>query len=158
MGITLAQLDNYVGKRIADICGNGYSTPTQNHCAHFVSHALGLKLGVLCGDMAFKTRRTGASMRVDDLYNLLPFKGRWGERPAPANGVLIFVTSETNVVNGRMKNMPQKHVGIHFAGRVYNFSNTLHRVVMDPSVEHFHRKFSHTYAGGNIALYYGIPT
>lgn len=43
----------------------------RNHCAHFVSHALGLQLGTLCGDMSWKTRHTGASIRCDELYSHL---------------------------------------------------------------------------------------
>jgi hypothetical protein len=46
-----------------------------------------------------------------------------------------------------MLNVPQKHVGVHFGGRVYNFSNSQHKVVVDPSVEAFHQKFAHAYAG-----------
>ena len=40
-------------------------TETCNLCAHFVSHALGLKIGMLCGDMKYKSRGKGASIRVN---------------------------------------------------------------------------------------------
>ncbi len=157
MPITQAQLQGYVGKSIADICTTGLTSPTQNHCAHFVSHALGIQLGMLCGDMAYKTRHTGASIRCDELYNRLAQTGPWDERPAASDGLLIFVLSASHVINGTMMNVPQKHVGIYCYGQVYNFSNTQHKVVADPSVEVFHKKFKLTYAGNDISLFYGVP-
>jgi hypothetical protein len=153
---TLPALQNYVGKSIADLCCNHFSSTAQNHCAHFVSHAHGIKLGMLCGDMTFKTKGTGASIRCDELYNRLTRKGPWVEKPTVTDGLLIFVLSARNVKNGTMLNVPQKHVGIHFGGRVYNFSNSHHKIVVDPTVEAFHNKFKHTYAGGDISLFYGV--
>lgn len=70
--------------------------------------------------------------------------------------MLIFVLSAGNGVGGRMLNVPQKHVGIHFAGQVFNFSNGQHKVIVDPSVEAFHNKFKHAYAGNDISLFYGV--
>lgn len=158
MPASLSELEAYVGKPIGDICANGFSSPIQNHCAHFVSHALGLQLGMLCGDMAFKTKGTGASIRCDELFNRLTRRGAWNDKPAAADGLLVFVSSAKNVRNGTtMLNVPQKHVGVYFGGRVYNFSNSQHKVVADPTVEAFHAKFRQTYAGGDVSLYYGVP-
>jgi hypothetical protein len=154
MPITAAQLEAFVGQGIGDICSNDFSSTAQNHCAHFVSHALAIQLGMLCGDMAFKTRHTGASIRCDELYNGLKTKGPWSDKPAAADGLLIFVLASTNVVGGVMQNVPQKHVGIHFSGKVYNFSNGRHQVVSDPTVAVFHSKFKSIYAG-DVALFYG---
>ena len=156
MTVSLTDLQSYVGKSIDDICSNGFSSAAQNHCAHFVSHALGLKLGMLCGDMKFATRGTGGSIRCDELFNRLGDFGAWEDRPASDNGLLIFVLSARNMGNGVMANVPQKHVGIHFNGKVFNFSNGQHQVVADPSVEAFHNKFKRTYAGGDVSLYYGV--
>jgi len=156
MAITLAQLNNYVGKSIQSICSNGFSSPSQNHCAHFASHALGIQLGMLCGDMAFQTRKTGASIRCDELYNRLSQKGPWGDKPAMSDGLLIFVLSARNVRNGLMMNVPQKHVGIHFGGKIFNFSNSQHKVVVDLTVEAFHKKFDAIYAGDDISLFFGV--
>jgi hypothetical protein len=155
MAISPIELQTYVGKTIADICTNNFSSPSQNHCAHFVSHALGIKLGMLCGDMTFKTRKTGASIRCDELYNRLISRGPWEDKPAFADGLMIFVTSAKNVVSGAMTNIPQKHVGIHYGGRVFNFSNSQRKVVVDASVELFHAKFKNAYAGSDISLFYG---
>jgi hypothetical protein len=157
MPITQDQLQAYVGKTIAEICPNAFTAPTQNHCAHFVSHALGLQLGMLCGDMAYKTRHSGTSIRCDELYNKLSDTGPWDDKLMARDGMLIFVLAAKNVVKGVMMNVPQKHVGIYAGGKVYNFSNNQHMVVADPSVETFHKKFKLIYAGNDISLFYGIP-
>lgn len=156
MAVSQLALSGHVGQGIGDICANGFSSPSQNHCAHFVSHAHGIQLGMLCGDMAFKTRKTGASIRCDELFNRLGRRGKWADLQAPENGTLIFVLSARNVVGDRMLNVPQKHVGIYSGGQVYNFSNSQGKVVADPSVEAFHQKFKRAYAGDDISLYFGI--
>lgn len=156
MPISIAVLERYIGKSIAKICTNNFSSPSQNHCAHFVSHALGIKLGMLCGDMTYETKKTGASIRCDELYNGLTVHGPWDTKPAFSDGLLIFVLSARNVKNGTMHNVPQKHVGIHFSGRVYNFSNGKHQVVVDLTVEAFHNKFKTKYAGNDISLFFGV--
>lgn len=156
MVVSLGTLQGYVGKDIAAICNNDFTSSSQNHCAHFVSHALNIRLGMLCGDMAYKTKNTGASIRCDELYNRLTIKGSWDKKPAFSDGLLIFVLSARNVIKGRMENVPQKHVGIHCGGKVYNFSNSQHKVVADTSVEIFHNKFKHSYAGNDISLYFGV--
>jgi hypothetical protein len=55
-----------------------------------------------------------------------------------------------------MANIPQKHVGIHYGGRVFNFSNSQHKVVVDPTVAAFHAKFKRVYAGNDISLFFGV--
>lgn len=64
-----------------------------------------------------------------------------------------------------MLNVPQRHVGVHFGGRVHNFSNSQHKVVVDPSVGAFHQKSAHACAGGEdvacatirFRLRHGVP-
>ena len=153
--VSISDLQKYVGKPITDICENEFSTTKQNHCAHFVGHVMEIQLGMLCGDMKYKTRKTGGSIRCDELYNRLSQRGPWEERPTQSDGVLIFALAVHNVVNGIMLKVPEKHVGIHYAGRVYNFSNSQHKVVADVSVDAFHKKFKAAYAG-NVALFYGV--
>lgn len=156
MPISLNELQAYVGKPIGEVCKNGFSSPSQNHCAHFVSHALGIQLGMLCGDMAYKTRKSGASIRCDELYNRLSSTGPWASKPSQCDGLLIFVTSAKNVTNEIMTNSPQKHVGVHFGGTVFNFSNSQHKVIVDSTVEAFHAKFRSSYSGGDVSLYFGV--
>jgi hypothetical protein len=154
--ITANALDAYLGKPIAAICSNHYSTPSQSHCAHFVGHVLGLKLGMLCGDMAWKTRHTGATIRVDELYNGLATRGPWTEHPGHTSTQLLFVIRKAFVPANHMEDKPQKHVGICVGDVVYNYSNTHHKVVKDPSVDAFFEKFKQTYAGTDLSLYYGL--
>ena len=155
--LTLKIMESYVGKGIGDICENGFASPDQNHCAHFVSHALGLKIGMLCGDMAFDTRKTGASIRCDELFNGLSKRGNWQDAPALTDGLLLFVTSATNVRANVMANVPRKHVGIIFGGNVYNFGNTEHRVRKEPTVESFRTRLGHAYHDPAIPLFFGVP-
>jgi hypothetical protein len=156
MTITLEALRGYVGKPINDFCNTGYTKPEVNHCAHFVGHVLGLQLGMLCGGMNWKTRKIGASIRCNELYNALALKGKWEDRPAFADGLLVFVISAAQVVQGAMRDFPNKHVGIHFGGQVFNYSNTQDKVVADPSVEAFHSKFKRLYGGNDVSLFYGV--
>ena len=157
MDITLDALQAYVGKDISEICGNHFASPSYNHCAHFVSHVLEIKSGMLCGDMAYKSRRTGGSIRCDEIYNNLDETGPWGRRPPERDGIFIFVISARHMDHDIMMNVPQKHVGIYHSGKVFNFSNGKHRVVVDNSVTEFHSKFKRIYTGGDISLYYGVP-
>jgi hypothetical protein len=157
MTISVADLQAHVGKPIGDVCSNDFSSASHNHCAHFVSHALSIKLGMLCGDMKFKTRKTGASIRCDELYNALSSRGAWSDRPKQDDGILIFVLSARHVSGNVMSNHPQKHVGIHHSGEVFNFSNSQGKVVVDATVNGFLAKFKTIYAGGDISLFYGVP-
>lgn len=49
-GLGVAGVANYVGKSVEEICPFGYGRKkdNQNHCAHFVSHALNIQVGTLC--------------------------------------------------------------------------------------------------------------
>ena len=165
MPVTEADVTNYVGQGMADICSNHYDTEAQNHCAHFVAHALGIHLGVVCGDLAASAsaRHTGATVRCNELFNGLPRRGAWADRPAGASPILVFVTFQQNVTGNVMGQMPSKHVGVWFTQRVYNFSNTEHRVRFDASPDAFFTRMSDYYSSvhpnlGALALYFAVPT
>jgi hypothetical protein len=154
--IALKDLQGYVGKSIGQLCSNNYSATSQSHCAHCVSHILGIQIATLCGDMRYNTRKTGATIRCDELYNGLTRKGPWDQRPTPETGILIFCISAKSVIGGWMINVPQKHVGIYHSGKVFNYSNTLHKVVLDQSVQAFFNKLDAAYLADDIALFYGV--
>jgi len=66
--ITTALLQGYEGKNILDICGRSYDQMNKeetewesNHCAHFISHILSIRLGTLCWTEQPGGRRTAAS-------------------------------------------------------------------------------------------------
>jgi hypothetical protein len=46
--ITASDLNAYLGKNISDICDNNYVQAADNHCAHFVSHAMNYSFGYTC--------------------------------------------------------------------------------------------------------------
>lgn len=150
------QLGGYVGQSIGQICNLGFASPAQNHCAHFVSHALGINVSVLCGDMQYATRHRGATIRCNELYNNLAVRGPWSARPKSAVCLLAFVVSARNVVSNFMHDVPQKHVGIVYGSDVYNYSNTHHQVVCDKSPQMFLSRFQGLYSGGDISLFFGV--
>jgi hypothetical protein len=164
MPVTESDVFNYVGQRMGDICNNHYDTPAENHCAHFVSHALGISTGLLCGSLTANVaaRNTGATVRCNELFNNLPVRGAWASRPLNRMPLLVFVTFTQNVAGNLMGMMPSKHVGIVFAQNVYNFSNTNHIVRFDESPEKFFNRMSDTYKrahprNGDLGLYYAAP-
>ncbi|WP_419809441.1 hypothetical protein [Sphingomonas sp.] len=156
--VTQAILDDYVGKGVDNFCANGFTTAAQNHCAHFVSHALELQHGVLCGDMKYDTRHTGASMRCNELYNALTQRGAWADAPGIQDGLLLFVTLTSNVSGDTMGSAPKKHVGIVFGGKVYNFGNTAHVVRCEATVDAFKTRMGHAYGGmDKVSFFYAVP-
>jgi hypothetical protein len=147
------QLNALLGKSISQICP--YHYVLGNQCAHFVSHVLGIQFGALCS-----IRQNGTSLRCDEIYNSLVVRGPWTQAPpglAPRNQILIFVITAHEVLAGNlMTNWPRKHVGIQLNGRVYNYSNTGGRVIVDASVSHFLSKFVKEYSRDtDVSLYYG---
>lgn len=103
------QLDDYVGKSIAQICQNGYTDTGDNHCAHFVSHVLGYDFAFTCREMVKGAKSPGASLRVHDLFERCAKVGQWADLPKSVNACLIFVTDDKNVDlrNQRMRNVPR---------------------------------------------------
>lgn len=151
MGITIAQLQTFVGKDIRRICANGYAAPHDNHCAHFVSHAMGYGFGYTC-QAATSGKSPGANLRVHELFSHCSSVGRWADKPIALNSCLVFVTaaSHVDVTRKIMANVPQKHVGIFRDGTIWHYSNAHQRVVTQPPGE-----FVHHYHGSGIELFYG---
>jgi hypothetical protein len=145
-------LDNQVGKTIADYCGNHFNDASQNHCAHFVSHVLGLDAGYDC-KLHMGGVSPGASLRVHELFAACPQVGKFDS--APNATCLVFVTRKEHVDVARhsMRNHPQKHVGIFDNGAVYHYSNT-NDVVIKQTPAEFLQRFQGVYAGTQ-ALFYG---
>ena len=156
--VTKADLDTKVGKTISDFC-SVMTGASINHCAHFVSHALGITTGMVCGSMAYATRGTGASIRVNEVFNHCTDRGAWSALPAGYNACLIFVTLTSNVSTAAgstlpvMGTHPKKHIGVHLGGNVWHYSNGTDLVVCE-TVAKFETRFQGAY-GPNISLYYG---
>jgi hypothetical protein len=151
--LDVATLTALEGKTISDFCNTNYVAANINHCAHFVSHLLDLKIGMICGAMSWATRKQGVTLRVDEIYNQCAQKGLWFSKPANLLNCLAFVTPESNVNTQIMGNNPRKHIGICIGGKVWHYSNGQDKVVSD-STERFLIKFKGAY-GATTQMYFG---
>lgn len=122
MFVTQPLLDSYLDRHIDDICPTRYKA--ENHCAHFVSHVLKLKIGALCST-------TGVSIRVHEIFASCPNVEQLLECRASYAPQLVFVTGEHNVnlKKHEMVNVPKKHIGIACGQYVWHYSNAQHKVV-----------------------------
>jgi hypothetical protein len=153
--MTERNLELYLGKNIAAICPFKYVG--KNNCAHYVGHVLNLQIGILCS-LTRRKQPGRASIRVNDIYNSLTSRGLWSKKPVIGGdqNLLVFITSASHVNTvGLMNDNPQKHIGIFVGDKVYNYSNTHHRVVAD-TVDAFFAKIDAEYDDDDIALYYGV--
>jgi hypothetical protein len=146
---TATALNAFVGKHIKDICGCEFHGDAFNHCAHFVSHAMGFHFGYTCKQQTGKGK-IGANIRVHELFKQCPEVGEW--KACKATSCLVFITAASNVnlKTKVMANVPKKHVGIYLNGTIWHYSNSKRKVVTQTPEE-----FSHHYPGKNIALFYG---
>jgi hypothetical protein len=150
--ITVADLNGYLGKNISAICANNYARPADNHCAHFVSHALNYSFGYTCKMAVAGATHPGANLRVHEVFSRCLNVGRWDDKPAVLTSCLIFVTGASNVhlATKSMDNVPRKHIGIYIGGTIWHYSNSHHKVVTQVPAE-----FIKHYPGPGIALFYG---
>jgi hypothetical protein len=149
--ITQQQLSAYLGRCIADICPNGYTNDADNHCAHFVGHALGYRFGLTC-QMMGTARGASASLRVQEIFPRCPKVGVWSLRPASLAPCLVFITraSNVNLAGKVMANVPRKHIGIFLDGFVWHYSNSQRKVVRQTPAQ-----FSLHYPSPDNAMFYG---
>jgi hypothetical protein len=142
-------LNSYVGRPIAQICPHGYDRSADNHCAHFVSHVLQLDFGYTCA--AARGRWGGANLRVHELFAKCANTREILECPTTGEG-LIFVSDRSHFrgTPTHIENVPKKHVGIVFNGRVWHYSNPRHQVVIQTVGE-----FLFHYPKLRDALWYG---
>ena len=145
-------LNQIVGKHIKDFCNNGYTKNADNHCAHFVSHALGFTFGYTCDKMVRNASvKPGASIKVHEIFFKCQKVGHWGNRPSGVSQYLAFATT-ARIVNLKSKIMPnirQKHVGIYYQGHIYHYDNKLNRVVKE-SPDKYGRHY-----GSKTNVFYG---
>jgi hypothetical protein len=154
--LSQATLKGYEGKNIKEICDTGaWIGDEHNHCAHFVAHVLGIRAGLLCGDMKFASRGQGASMRVNEIYNSCEVRGTWDSRPASTSHCLVFATLPSNMTGTDMGSHSKKHIGIFVSDTIWHYSNGSDHVVTD-SPTSFLNKFKGVY-GKTTTLYYGVP-
>lgn len=154
--MSTVNLEQYLGKSISAICGNGYHNDEFNHCAHFVSHALGLDFDMTCGKLT-GGKKPSANVRVQEIFPQCSKVGKWSDADRSITQ-LIFVTKATNVrlADKFMENIPKKHIGIFHQGMVYHYSNSQDRVVKE-TPESFQQKFNATYGPGQGYFFGWIP-
>ena len=147
-------LEEHVGKNISHFCQNGFVGSRTNHCAHYVSHALGLDFSYHCKEHTGGAG-PGANMRVHEVFAQCPMVGRWQDAD-PAKTQIIFVTRASHVDVGQKKmvNHPQKHVGIYHDGNVYHYSNSRNHVTRQ-EVQDFFDTFQRVYSG-HQGLFFGL--
>jgi len=149
--ITEHQLSAFLGKSIAEICPNGFTTDAHNHAAHFVGHALGYTFGATC-HLIGSRNGAAATLRTQEIFRACPKVGVWSLRPSTLSTALVFITRATNVnLAGKvMANVPRKHIGIFVGGQVWHYSNSQHKVVKQTAA-----RFSLHYPAPDNAMFYG---
>lgn len=147
------KLNKYLGKSIDQICPNKFHDFQKNHCAHFVSHAVGLEFSYQCRE--YKGGKSApANIRVHEVFSQCPRVGKFEDAPGD-RPVLVFVTRKKAVTlsTKTMLNIPQKHIGIHIDGFIYHYSNSQEKVVKW-KVAKFFDTFQSIYSGDQ-GLFYG---
>lgn len=158
-------LDSFLGKTVEDFCETfGAVGDINNHCAHWVSHVLGFRIGKLCNQMAWQHRKDfeiGRSLVVNDIFNECPERGHWKDKPKNLQSCLIFAVAAHGLNNKAAKltmdNVPRKHVGIYFQGLAYNYHNTTRGTALEGVGVNGAHFFENLYGKGTVALYGTFP-
>lgn len=162
------KLNSYVGKSISQICSSMIAKiNSQNHCAHFVSHALEMhKPGTAnCKTFTYSDKLNenikNSFLRVNEIFNNCNKRGLWDIAPKEEKHLLIFTTRESNIISNTnqitMGEHPVKHVGIYHNGLVWHYSNTMRMVKKDPIntwKDIFTRSYKDTKNSNNKVLFY----
>ena len=127
-------LETYLEQSVKDFCGKyGDVDDSENHCAHFVSHVLQLRIpgAALCSNVAgsgysYEERRQGFCIRVNQVFNSCKNRAYWNDKSLPSQVCFIVATIEANVESKdplTIGTMKQKHIGFYSGGWVYNYGN-----------------------------------
>lgn len=158
--IKRSQLEAFEKENIKSFCSTGFSDNKTNHCAHFVSHVFGYKFGLICGNMKLATKGKGFSLRVNEIFNSMPVRGDWSERPAHLDPCLIIVTKNKNITKESkpvsIGDMKWKHIGIFAGGDVWHYANSKDYVIKQ-SEKAFHATFNKVY-GNDVSFFYARRT
>ena len=156
-------LDGYLGKTVVDFCGKyGSKGDSENHCAHFVSHVLQLRIpgAALCSNVGgssytYEERRTGFCVRVNQVFNSCANRARWDDKNLPSDVCFVVATLEANIESSNpltIGSMSKKHIGFYSGGHVYNYSNTADAVRKTPLAD-----FKRHYGANTILLKADLP-
>ena len=155
-------LDDYLGKTIEEVCGKyGTVNDDVNHCAHFVSHVLALRLpgAALCSNVGgstytYEERNDGYCVRVNQVFNSCNNRRKWSDDTAGTK-CFIVATIPANIESQdplTIGQMSRKHIGIYSTGFVYHYSNTQDKVVKVTTKE-----FSSHYGKDTVLLGADLP-
>jgi hypothetical protein len=155
-------LDGYLGQTVVDFCGKyGSVGDAFNHCAHFVSHVLGLRIpgAALCSNVGDSTytyaeRAQGYCVRVNQVFNSCENRARWSDDDL-GGSCLIIATIEANIESRSsltIGQMTTKHIGFNVCGQVYHYSNRVDQVIRQPVGE-----FRNHYGARTVLLRCDLP-
>jgi hypothetical protein len=149
--ITVQQLDSFLGKPIAHVCGNAFAGGPDGDGAHFVAHALGFRYGLTCQAAGGGTV-PGASLRVADIFSRCSAAGVWTLRPVSLTPCLIFLArvQTLNLANRVIHSGGRTHIGIFSGGLVWHYSQALRKVIKQPPAQ-----FARYYPAPDNGLFYG---
>jgi hypothetical protein len=156
-------LEPYLGKSVVDFCGKyGSVGDSENHCAHFVSHVLQLRIpgAALCSNVGgssytYAERRAGFCVRVNQVFNSCSNRARWDDNNLPTDVCFIVATLEENIQSENpltIGAMSRKHIGFYSGGHVYNYGNTQDKVRKTPLAD-----FKRHYGANTILLKCDLP-
>jgi hypothetical protein len=139
----ISSLSRYLGQRIDQICPY-YNDLHFNHCAHFVSHALQIRIphSALCTNVGenadYSKRNEGFCVRVNQVFNSCSNRRMWSDQDQNDRCFVVAtvadnVTSKKSVTIG---DNPKKHVGVLISGKIINFSNQ-NKLVMNRTIDEF---------------------
>ncbi len=158
-------LEPYIGKSVVDFCGKyGSVGDSENHCAHFVSHVLQLRIpgAALCSNVggeesswSYVERRNGYCVRVNQVFNSCKNRARWNDNSIPRVPFFVVATVPANIESEdplTIGTMSRKHIGIYVGGMIYNYGNASD-AVRKVSVA----TFKHHYGATTVLLKADLP-
>jgi hypothetical protein len=150
-------LNSSLGKSIDRICPNKFHDFSSNHCAHYVSHMMGLEFSYNCKEFKGGNKQAG-NIRVHEIFSQCPKVGKFNDKPDTDQPLLVFVTRKdvVNLSEKRMVNIPQKHIGVFLDNHIYHYSNSQEKVVKWTPQE-FYDRFEHIYRGKQGLFYGTVP-
>lgn len=148
-------LNSFLGKSMAEICPSGYADTSNNHCAHFVGHALDITAGLTCHGMTSGKKRKGeaASLRVQEIFAVCPSVAEYNDTMVGKRGLMFVSAPSSFVTTGgktTIRNVPKKHIGIFLNGTIWHYSNSRNKVVTQTPAQ-----FIKHYSGQTNALWFG---
>lgn len=136
-------------KSIKTFCPK-YCDKSDNHCAHYISHVLQLRLpgALLCSAVidhskySSKERSDGYNIRVNEVFNACTNRAKWDNDKKEE--MCIVVATVAAAIEAweppSLTTHPRKHIGIYYSNLVYNYSNR-HQSPKKPTIGDFKKHY-----------------